>query len=68
MDGYTLSQVRGDLRSNRLNVKDLAARLGVNRPTFSTLLNGDPMVELTPEWGARIWAEIVEMQEERRAA
>lgn len=63
----TLAEVRAEMAKYRprVTVESLARELGISYARCSTLLNGDPFVELTPE-GARLIAAAIKSA--RRAA
>jgi len=58
---HTLAEIRAEMARQRPQIQttDMARKLGMSRARCSTLLNGDPDLDLTPE-GAKRWSAALE--------
>lgn len=64
----TVAEVRAEMARQRLQTTELARKLGMSRARLSTLLNGDPDFDFTPEGAKRWTAAIEELKAEAVAA
>lgn len=63
----TLADVRAELSRSRVSVKRFADAMGMSYARCSTLLNGDPLVDLTEEGAKRVSVALEAVRREEAA-